>query len=239
MSTKEMNICQKKQHSIPQLPLPKSQKPPNKKHHHPKKRRRAPNEDPIDFIESDEPTEAADDNDEEDAGDDATGPPPEVKQKFTLKVDGKEEEVELDRRKSPSPSKWQQPLKRGLPSAKAIQKQATDFIHLVQTDPLKILKNPKLGIDFDKLSQDYLYEKFQLANMTPEQKEAHELKQDLEALRHEKKQQAETAEAADLQKQTAHYEERYNNEYEEAIGIANLPIRISLGAKLSPRYRRP
>ena len=59
--------------------------------------------------------------------------------------------------------------------------------------------------------------------MTPEQKEAHELKQELEALRHEKKQQAETAEQAELQKQTTYYEERYNKEYEEAIGIANLP----------------
>ena len=69
----------------------------------------------------------------------------------------------------------------------AIEKQAEALLDRLKTDPISILENPELGINFRELAEDYLYNKIQYEQMDEAERSNHDAREELEWLRQEKK----------------------------------------------------
>ena len=85
-----------------------------------------------------------------------------------LKVKGKE--IEVDDAQYHSYAQKGAAATQTWEEAAKMRKEAEGFVHLLKTDPLKILKDPNLGLDFRKIAEDYLWEQLQDEQMSPEQK---------------------------------------------------------------------
>ena len=66
-----------------------------------------------------------------------------------------------------------------------IEKQAEALLDRLKTDPVSILENPELGINFRELAEDYLYNKIQYEQMSDEERGHHDTREELEKLRAE------------------------------------------------------
>lgn len=108
-------------------------------------------------------------------------PPAEPKKRYKVKVDDTEDEVDEDelvrgyQRARASNMKFEEAAK--------IRKQAEKFIETLRTDPRKILANPKLGLDFKKLAEEYLAEQYEQELLSPEEIEQRKKDRELEEYR--------------------------------------------------------
>ncbi len=148
--------------------------------------------------------------------------PAEVR-KHKLKVDNEEVEVDDDE------------LKRGyahnkaaskrMEEAAAYRKQAEQAFAMLK-DPAqlrKLLEDPRIGVDFRKVAEDYLWEKIQDDQLTPEQKKQREVEVELSKYRESEKAakaDAETREAEALQNK---YAEEYETKIMTALEQGGLP----------------
>src|SRR5439155_16062490 len=74
--------------------------------------------------------------------------------KLKLKVDGREEELPEE-----EVVKWAQmgrAAQKRFQEASEKRKQAEDFIRMLKEDPISVLSNPAIGVDFRKLAEEYL-----------------------------------------------------------------------------------
>lgn len=152
-------------------------------------------------------------------------PKPEI---WKLKVDG--EEVDFD----PSdPVKVKQMVQKGLAADKRFQesavqkKQIERFFETLRSNPLKILKDPALGINFREIAESYLYDQIQLESMTPAQRAAREKEEadraELETLRREEAERREAEAERNREELVKSKREQYEIEINEALKIAGLP----------------
>lgn len=146
--------------------------------------------------------------------------------KLKLKVDGSEyeEEIDLDN---------EEYLVRQLQLAKAAQKrmqeasmtkkQAEQFIKMLRQDPIKVLQNPHLGVDFRKIAEDYLAAQLEQELLSPEERQLREYKQKVEEFESEKKRQQEEAEQTQMARLQEHYAQEYDKKITEALSQSGLP----------------
>jgi hypothetical protein len=117
-------------------------------------------------------------------------------------------------------------------SAAAERKQAEQLFIRMKSDPWGVMA--ELGINPREMSEEYLLKQLELEMMTPEQKEAHEIKQKLKGYEDkeaEAKKAAEEREAAEKEEKeksemdalTAKYQEEYTSQFLEAIEKTSLP----------------
>lgn len=145
---------------------------------------------------------------------------PEVK-KYKVKVDGKDAEVTEDElirgyaHMTAANKKFQE--------AAMTRKQAEEFIGMLKTNPLKVLKDPRLGHDARKLAEEFLVEEMQKELMTPEQKELYEAKEKLRANEEKEKSETKQKEEAQLAELTAKYTEEYSKDIVSALKTSGLP----------------
>jgi hypothetical protein len=142
-------------------------------------------------------------------------------QMFKVKVDGADQEVALD------------DLIRGYSKATGAEKkfqeanmknqQVKEFLNLLKTNPMKVLQDPNLGLDFRKLAQDYLYEEATNSLMSPEQRKAAQAQRELEQYKQreaEERNKIETAKRNELvQKEFT----RIDTEVSESLSKLGLP----------------
>lgn len=153
--------------------------------------------------------------------------------KYKLKVDGKEEEDELDL------SNEQEVIKR-LQLAKVAQKRmqesATDkktvaqmkeelkeFVTALRDNPFDVLSDPRFGLDLKKLAYDYVAKEVEQATKSPEQleaekkdNEAKQIKEELTRLKKEK----EDGEKKSIQEK---YEQELQKDIMDSIKESGLP----------------
>lgn len=140
---------------------------------------------------------------------------------YTVKVNGEDVQVTEEEligsyqvRKA-SDAKFQE--------AAAARKQAEEFIHLLKTDPRKVLTNPTLGLDVRKFAEDFLVEQLQEEMMDPKDRELMQARKQLEEYENEKKrkeQEAQEAEALELRNK---YTEEYQTSIVDALSSSGLP----------------
>lgn len=156
---------------------------------------------------------------------DAQAPVPN-KKKYKIKVDGQEFEEELDLNDDEG-------IKRHIQMSKAAQKrmsesakikqQAEQFLQALQTDPVKLLSNPKLGLDFRKIAEEYLTKQLEVEMLSPEQRKSREMEERLKAYEEEKRQATEKQRADQQSMLEQHYAQSYDKTITEALANSGLP----------------
>jgi hypothetical protein len=134
--------------------------------------------------------------------------------KFKVKVDGIEQEVsEKDLISCYSTNAH---ATKKSQEAAAIRKQAEQFIELLQTNPLKVLQNPVLGVDLKKMSEDFLLQQYQ-DEIDPKGAENRRMKEQLEEIAAEKQTQREAEEQRRLAANTQKWMDHYVRDIDSAI----------------------
>ena len=149
---------------------------------------------------------------------------PEPPRRHKVKVDAEEIEVDEDE------------LKRGYAHAKAankrfeegakFRKQAEDFVETLRADPLSILTNPKLGINFKDIAIKFLAEDIK-KETNPEgwakEQEDQTLRQKAKAYEDWQAKQAEDSRNAELNHLEQHYAKEYDIKLTEVLNGSGLP----------------
>ena len=84
-----------------------------------------------------------------------------------LKIKGREVEVddskyhEFAQKGAAATETWQEAAK--------MKRDAEAFIHELKTNPLKVLKDPNLGVDMRKIAEQFIWEQMQEESLSPEQ----------------------------------------------------------------------
>ena len=144
-----------------------------------------------------------------------------LKRKF--KVRGKEIEVELDdgryhdlaQKGWVAEEKWQEAAK--------MKKEADAFVERLKKNPIEVLKDPSLGVDFRKVAEDYLWEQMQEENLSPEEKQYRREQNELKDLRDAKQQYESEQEAIKHQAEVQHFEQDYDRKVSTALADSGLP----------------
>lgn len=89
---------------------------------------------------------------------------------FKLKVDG--EEIELTKEQAIARLQKSEAAELRIKEATEIKKQAGEFINFFKKNPIEALN--RVGVDFDKLAEDRIYEKLQYNAMSEQERKAHD-----------------------------------------------------------------
>ena len=156
---------------------------------------------------------------EEPAGEETDEPAPEV---FKVKIDGEETEVsreELLRGYSTNKAAQQK-----FQDASVARKQAEEFINILKTDPMSILTRPELGIDMRQLSEHYLADQLNYEQLSEEQKELLNARQQLAQVEQDKRAREQQEYDANVEKLANEYQEEYTTRINTALTDASLPV---------------
>lgn len=129
------------------------------------------------------------------------------KKKIPLKVNGKQQEVEIDLDNDQELAKYLQKAMAAderFQEASSMRKQMDQFIDLLRNDPLSILMHPDIGVDVKNLAERVINQEIEEMQKSPEQKEQERLQRELEELR----QQLESEQNAKRQAELARLEEQ-------------------------------
>lgn len=158
------------------------------------------------------------------------GPPadatPAEKKIWKLKADG--EEFEFD-------ASDEEAIKREImkargankrfQSAAELKKQAETFFNMMK-DPQqlrKVLEDPRVGVDVKKFAQEYLWEKIQDEQLTPEQREQREKDRELEEYRQQKAKQEQERVEREKAERVSRMEQSYEQKITKALEMGGIP----------------
>ena len=138
-----------------------------------------------------------------------------------LKVRGKEIEVDEDKyhayaqKGAAAEEKWQE--------AARMRKEAEEFMTKLKSNPLELLKDPSLGVDFRKIAEDYIWEQMQEENLSPEDKQRKQEMKELEELRAAKQKQQTDEEEQRFQQEVEHFQQDYDKKLTQALMKSDCP----------------
>lgn len=155
----------------------------------------------------------------------ATPKPPNIK-KYKVKVDGQdvEESLNLDDEEA---------IKRHIQMSKAAmkrmneaamtKKQAENFIRRLQQDPVSVLTDPNLGVNFREVAEKYLLSQIQDEMLSPEQKRVQQAEKIIREREQEQKKLQEQREAQEMAQLQSHYANEHDRKISEALSSSGLP----------------
>jgi hypothetical protein len=103
-------------------------------------------------------------------------------------------------------------------------KQLESFVGQLQSDPMSVLLDERLGINFPKLAEDYIIEQLQLEQMPEAERRARQLQKENEQLRKFQEQQLAEQQRAIYEQQTEAYTDHFAKDISSAIQSAGLPL---------------
>lgn len=158
-----------------------------------------------------------------------TTAPASSKKKYQLKVDGRQEDFEFD------PSN-EEDVKKQLQLARVGQKRmqqfseyennVKDMFALLQSDPIKVLSDPRLGITEEtrkRMAEMIINNEIEELQKTPEQRDKEKLQRDYENLKKQHEQDKTAREAAEFQRVQQQYASQLDTEITDAIEKSGLP----------------
>ncbi len=146
--------------------------------------------------------------------------------KFKLKIDGKDEDFEIDLNNEEELKKHLQMSKasaKRMSESAELRKSAEQFIEMLRTNPRKVLADPNIGVDMKKMVQEYLDEEIERSSKSPEQLEKEKLQAELETLREKYKKDEEDRKSNEFKRLQAEQEEKIQTNIEAALNSGNLP----------------
>lgn len=107
--------------------------------------------------------------------------------------------------------------------AARIRQQVENFLTTLKEKPMDILMNPKIGLDFKKLAQDFLLKEIEREAMTPEQRELADARKKLQDAEDEKTQNKKQEESATLERLTKEAQVNYEKDIIATLEAEKLP----------------
>lgn len=148
-----------------------------------------------------------------------------VARKMKLKVNGVERE--FDEATVIRKAQLAESAEQKFQEAAKLRKQTEAFIEALRSDPMSVLTNPQLGLNFRELAEQYLAKEIGREMLTPEQREIEELRQ-FKAERERQEEEARQAEMttkqqAEFKAQQVKYAQAYDREITDALTGSGLP----------------
>lgn len=145
-------------------------------------------------------------------------PKKEEKKKWSLKVDGKQVDLESEedlvkhaQMGLSAQEKWQ--------AAAQIQKEVQEFVSLLQKNPTEALTT--MGFDVDKLAEDHIARRIEEMQKSPEQLEREKIQKELEQMKKEKEEMETKARDAEMARLQEQYAVQIENEITDALTTNN------------------
>lgn len=148
------------------------------------------------------------------------------KRKFSLKVNGKSRDIELDLDNDQEIEKYLQKAMAAdekFQEAAVTRKQAEQLVEMLRTNPKAILKHPDLGLDIQKLAHEIINEQIEDMSKTPEQKRLEEMEAKLKEYEEEKKRLENDKREAELAKLEQQAFQQLDDQIEQALSSSTLP----------------
>lgn len=149
-----------------------------------------------------------------------------LKKKYALTVDGKNEDLELDLGNDEEVKKYLQKAKaadKRFQEAAEVRKAAMEFIDQLRKNPRRVLADPNIGIDVRKFAEEILNEEIKEMEKTPEQREKDKLLKELEEFKAKAKENEENAKNAERQRLESEQERILETEISSALDVGGLP----------------
>ena len=148
------------------------------------------------------------------------------KKKYSLTVDGKNEDIELDLDNDEEIKKYLQKSKaadKRFQEAADVRKAAMDFIDQLRKNPRRVLTDPNIGIDVRKFAEEILNEEIKELEKSPEQREKDKLIKELEEFKQKAKDGEESAKKAARERMEIEQERILESDITSALDIGGLP----------------
>lgn len=179
---------------------------------------------PVDSaVETEQNFDSQDDNNPE--NEEQQKPQPPAKKKYKYKADGEEFEEELDdtelqRRLSLSKAAY-----RRMEQAAKTQKQAEQFVRMLQQDPMAVLSNPQImGQEkFREIAENFLAKQLEEQMLSPEERYRKEMEEKLRKYEEQEKTAKQRAEEEQMIKLQEHYQQDYEKKIMQGLQSQNLP----------------
>lgn len=148
------------------------------------------------------------------------------KRKFNLKVDGREEELELDLDNEEEVKKHLQMSRaahKRMQEAAEYRKNVAQFFELLKTDPVKVLSDPSIGVDVKKMAEMVLNNEVEELKKSPEQREKDRLAKELEEIKDKYKKEEEARKSAEFQRLQEQAAVQLDQDMTSALETSGLP----------------
>lgn len=150
--------------------------------------------------------------------------------KYKIKVDGVEEEIDLDSLKDDDIVKakqWERAAQKRMQESAEVKKQFRSFVEAFQADPFKASQEFKdvFGDNFDlmKMAEDRLIQDFQDKSLPPEQKQLKDLQRELDGER-KRVQEFESRQKAEMERrEEAQVRAQLEQNFGQALASSDLP----------------
>jgi hypothetical protein len=140
---------------------------------------------------------------------------------FKVKVDG--QEIEVPESEMVNNYQLRKAADKKMQEAAQMRKQAETFVEMLRTDPIKVLSNPNLGVNFRELAEQYLVEQMQEDMLDPKDKELREYKRRVEEIESRERQEQQRVDSERVEMLKSKYTESYSQQITEALSEGGLP----------------
>lgn len=144
-----------------------------------------------------------------------------AKRMYKVKIEGKELEVDEDELiRGYQVRKVSEKYRR---EGEAAKKQAEEFVRLLKEDPIRLLKDPRIGHDVRKLAEEYLAGQLKDEMMDPKERELRDAKAKIKQFEDFEKKQKEEQELQKKEILRKKFTENYTQDIVKALDTSGLP----------------
>lgn len=146
-------------------------------------------------------------------------------QRYKIKANGQEHEVSLEEALKLAE------LGKGAGSkfeeAAKMRKQTEAFMKRLKEDPLSVLQDKNLGINFRELAEEYLYSQIQDEQLSPAERKQRELEEELKKYRSKEQEEATKKQQEQELRAQQHYEQHYDRLITDGLTKSGLPKTVT------------
>lgn len=149
-----------------------------------------------------------------------------LKKKYSLTVNGKQKDVELDLDNDEDVKKYLQKAygaDEKFQEAAMTRKQAEALVEMLRKDPLAVLSHPELGINVRELAQRVINQELEEMSLTPEQKRLKEMEGELTKYKEAQKKAEDAARKSETEKIEREQAMALDEEITTALSATTLP----------------
>jgi hypothetical protein len=146
--------------------------------------------------------------------------------KYQLKIDGKNEDFEIDLDNDEEVKAHLQRSKasnKRMQEAAELRKATEKFIETLRSNPRKILTDPNIGVDIKKLAQEIIEEEIANSQKSPEELEKEQLKRELQEIKDKYKNEEEERKKGEYERLQAEAEIKLDADVTQALESSSLP----------------
>lgn len=152
-----------------------------------------------------------------------------------------EEEIELDLDNEDELRRHVQmsrAAQRRMQEAAHVKKDAQEFFKRLQEDPVSVLQDKRIGIDFRQIAEEYLAKQLEEQMLTPEERRLKQAEQIIREREQESKDRQSKAEQEEMAKLQAHYTETLQKTIVDALSSGGVPKTRSTVKRMAELMKR-